>query len=226
MHPFEIIEFSAFGLKLQEPMAIVTNWSISLFCVFAVFSIKWNDSYPSQSFKWFYTVLGISTFLSGFGHSLFQYFDVFGKFPAWITAASSGYFISMGILFYWKDKKSYSFLKIFLIVKTISFISLSLITQKFLFIAIDSILTYIIYCGILPYLIWKKGMNEMKYFFLGIIVLLPSAFIFLMNINLHLYLNRDDLSHLIILVTIMFFYAAIKKNNLRYENKSMLTQSL
>jgi hypothetical protein len=221
MPPFEIIEFSFFGLKLQEPMAIVSNWSISIFCVFAVLSTKWNESIPSILFKRFYIILGVSTFLSGFGHSLFQYFNVFGKYPAWILAASSGYFISKGILFYWKDKKSYNFLSYFLIIKTCSLIGLSLLSQKFVFIAIDSILTYIIYCGIIAGKMWKNGIEEMKYFVIGIIVLLPSAFVFLLNINIHLYLNRDDLSHFIILLTIIFFLIAIRKNNQRFLKKEV-----
>jgi hypothetical protein len=222
MPPFEIIEFSIFGLKLQEPMAVVSNWLISFFCVFAVFSTKWNESVPSFFFKRFYIFLGISTFLSGFGHSFFYYFGIFGKYPAWVLASTSGYFISRGILFYWKEKKSYIFLSKFLIIKTISLIMMSLLSQNFLFILIDSIFTYIIYCGILAAKIWKMGINEMKYFVLGIFILLPSIFIFLLKLNLNLYLNRDDLSHFIILFTIFFFLIAIRKNNQRYSRQEFV----
>jgi hypothetical protein len=68
---------------------------------------------------------------------------------------------------------------------------------------------------------WKEGLEEMKFFVIGILVLLPSAFIFLLNINLHLYLNRDDLSHFIILLTIVFFLIAIRKNNQRFLKKEI-----
>lgn len=203
-------------------MAIVSNWLISIFCIYVLYKENWVNTTPSKLFKIFYIILGISTFFSGFGHSLFKYFDVYGKFPAWILAASSGYFISKGILFYWKEKKSYLFWNYFLLIKTIGLISASLINKNFLFIAIDSIFTYIIFCGFIAGKLWREGMEEMKYFVFGIFVLFPSAFIFLFKINLHLYLNRDDLSHLLILFTVMFFYKGIKINNLRSSKKSLV----
>jgi hypothetical protein len=217
--PFEIIEFSFAGLHLQEPGALISNWLITAFSIYAYKSINWSNSPASSAFKKFYLVLAISTFLSGFGHVLFQYFDVFGKYPAWILAVTSGYYISTGILYYWRSHKSYKLLKYFLITKSIVLLSLSLLNQTFVFIAIDSILTYLLYCGYLAGRMWAKNNLDMQYFVYGILVLIPSAFIFLMNINLHKYLNRDDLSHLLMLICIILFYYGVRKMNLRYLNK-------
>ncbi|MES2589021.1 MAG: hypothetical protein V4622_08575 [Bacteroidota bacterium] len=214
--PFEIIEFSFAGLTLQEPMALVFNWAITVFSLYAFFSIRWSDSYSSKQFKNFYLCLAISTFLSGFGHVLFQYFGIFGKYPAWILAVTSGYFISQGILYYYRNHKSYLLLKYFLIIKSVILLTLSLINKTFLFIAIDSILTYLLYCGYLTGRLWAKNNLDMQYFVYGILVLIPSAFIFLLNINLHRYLNRDDLSHVLMLICIILFYYGVKKMNMRY----------
>lgn len=213
MNHFEIIEFSLGGFTLQEPMAFITNMLITSFSLFVYFSINWADTKASQTFRYFYLVLGISTFFGGLGHLFFQYFGIPGKFPSWIGAISSSYLISKGILHYWKQKKSYLFLNIFLLVKSISLLLLSLYFGTFLFIAIDAILTYLLYCGILTGNMWYNNKEEMKYFVYGVIVLLPSAFIFLMKINVHRFFNKDDFSHILMLSCIIFFYIGIKKLN-------------
>ena len=41
--------------------------------------------------------------------------------------------------------------------------------------------------------------------------MLPSAFVFLFKLNLHKWLNKDDLSHLLILTGIIFFYSTLQR---------------
>lgn len=212
-HPFEIIDFSFAGLSLQEPMALVTNWMITSFCIFAYLNIPWSSVYPSNKFKLFYLFLAISTFTGALGHAFFQYTGIYGKFPSWIFVILAGYQIGKGILYYWKDRKSYPFLNTFLWIKSSVLLLSSLLSLNFVFIAIDSILTYLTYGGYVCWKLVQNGREEMKYFVYGILALLPSAFIFLMNLNFHRYLNRDDLSHLLILSCIIFFYLGVKKSN-------------
>lgn len=216
MNQFEIVKFTLGGYILQEPMALITNWCIFLFCLFAFLTIPWQQSYSSQKFKWFYFFLGLSTFFGGLGHLFFIYTGMYGKFPSWIFATLAGYFVGKAILYYWRDNKGYNFLFHFLWIKSVLLLSFSLVSQKFIFIAIDAILTYLLYCGFLAWRLWKSEKNEMKYFVFGIIVLLPSAFIFLMNINFHRFLNRDDMSHILMLLCIISFYLGVKKMNLAY----------
>lgn len=222
MYPFEIIQFTIGGLRLQEPMALITNWLISGFCFFVFARTNWSTSYSSNAFKYFYLLLGISTFFGGLGHLLFHYFGVYGKYPCWITGVMASLAIGKGILFYWKDKPFYANWSTFLWMKSLALLLLGLFSEKFIFIAIDAILTYLLYSGYLAWKLWKNEKKEMKYFVYGITILFPSAFIFFLNINFHRYLNRDDLSHLLMLSCIIFFYFGIKKMNSRYLIKSNL----
>lgn len=221
MQAFEIIHFSIGGLKLQEPIALLTNWLIASFCFYVFFKTKWSSSYSSNAFKYFYFVLGISTFFGGLGHLFFHYFGIYGKYPCWISGIIAGLFIGKGILHYWKERPMYVFWNSFLWTKSVLMLILSVTTQKFVFVAIDAILTYILYTGFLSWKLWKSDKTEMKYFVYGMAILLPSAFIFLLNINLHRFLNRDDLSHLLMLSCIIFFYLGVKKINKRYLQKTL-----
>lgn len=194
---------------------MITNWMIAFFCFFAFFRIKWSRSYPLRAFRLFYLVLGISMIFGGLGHLLYQYSGVYGKIPSWILGTLAGYYIGKGILYYWRRRPSYRFLNIFLIVKSITLLVLSLVFLKFIFVAVDVIITYILYPGYIAFRLWMRNKSEMKFFVYGVIILFPSMFIFLMNVNLHRFLNRDDLSHVLMLFCIMFFYEGIKRLNMR-----------
>lgn len=216
MKGFEIIKFSFAGLTLQEPMALITNWLIALFCFYVVFRIRWSESYSSQTFRKFYLVLGTSMIFGGLGHVLFDYFGFWGKYPSWILGTLSGFYLGKGVLHYWKDHKSYHFFNYLLIIKSIILLVLTLVTFKFIYLTIDITLTYLLYSGYMALSLWKKDKNEMKYFVYGVIILFPSLFIYLFKVDLHRFLNREDLSHVFMLACIVFFYFGVKKINLNY----------
>ena len=217
MNNFEIIEFSIGGLRLQEPIALTTNWLTALFCFFIVIRVNWSDASPMKSFRLFYLVLGISMIFGGIGHLFFQYFGFYGKIPSWGLGILAGYYMGKGVLYYWREHQSYRFFNFFLIIKSIALFILSVVFLKFIFVAIDMIITYILYSGYMAYRLWKKENDEMKYFVYGVMILFPSSFIFLMDINLHLYFNRDDFSHVLMFACIVFFYKAVKNLNVKYK---------
>jgi hypothetical protein len=212
MVDFEIIDFSFFGLSLQEPMAIVTNWLISGFSFYAYFKLRNQKDAFQKSFSIFYLILGISMIFGGLGHAFYQYTGIVGKYPAWILGIVAGFFAGKAILKIWGERRGHFALTVFLLVKSFTLIILSVLYQSFIFVAVDSVLTYIIYLGLLPLSLWKQ-INQMKYFVFGVLVLTPSIFIFLLNFNLHKYFNRDDLSHILMLSCIILFYFGAKKIN-------------
>jgi hypothetical protein len=206
------IAFELFGLHLLEPMAMVTNWMMTIFSIYAFVMLKpskeKNDVYYwKKFFFWF----AISTFFGGTGHLFFHYFDIPGKFPNWVSAIIAGYFAGKAIVI---NSNSIELIKkheFFLIIKGVILLTAALFTKKFLFIAVDAILTYIMYCGVISNSYVKKGMLEMKYMIYGVLVCLPSVFIFFFKLNPHRWLNKDDLSHLLMLACIYFFYLGAKK---------------
>lgn len=214
-----IIKFSLFGLELQEPMAIVTNGMIAFFCVFAFIQLKdWNDT---ANFYWkrFFLFFGISTFFGMFGHGLFHYFGIYGKIPSWLFGCISNAMAGLG-MFHFDNYSKKSKIGVYLVVfKSLFLFLLALFTFKFVFVAIDAIITYIVYTGFYAQKIVKRGAEELKWMTFGVVLMLPAAFVFLFKINIHLWLNKDDLSHLLILLGIIFFYSTLqrwgKRNALR-----------
>jgi hypothetical protein len=203
------IHFSLFGLDLMEPMALVTNWMIASFCFFAAIRLSGSQDRTIRLFTAFYWSLGISTFFGGLGHVFFQYTGLYGKLPSWSFAILGGVFAGKAVLEVWGNRSGKQFLHWFLVIKSIVLIVLSVWTLKFIFVTLDAILTYLLYCGFLAWKLWKDKIDAMRFFVFGVLVLLPSAFIFLLKLNPHRYLNKDDLSHLLMLACVIFFYRGI-----------------
>lgn len=216
MTGFDKIEFNLWGLELQEPMALITNWLIAFFCFYAFSQIKKSEKPSVNAFRSFYLVLGISMILGGLGHLLFKYFGFYGKYPSWILGTLAGYYVARGLLYYWERNKSYPFFKYFLIFKSSALLLATLISLKFVFIAIDVSITYIVYAGYIAYRLWTKDRIEMKFFVYGVLVLFPSLIIYALKIDLHRYFNREDLSHVFMLACIMLFYTGIRRISLKY----------
>lgn len=207
----ELIEFRLYGLSLQEPMGVATNWMMTIFCLYAFFMLRKGDNIDMMWWRRFFLVFSISAFLGGTGHLFFQYFGIPGKFPNWIMTILSGFCGGFAMLVHYPDKIQKKKLEIFLIIKGLILLILAIISRKFVFVAVDSILTYIIFCGIIARKLYKIGMDDMKYMYYGVLICLPSIFIFFFKINLHRYLNKDDLSHLLMVVCLIFFYTSVKK---------------
>lgn len=192
-------------------MAFVTNGFLASFCFFAYFNLK-NDSGVNYHWKMFYLIFGCSTFFAMFGHTFFLYTGVYGKFPSWILGSVANIYAALGVMQYNLKIEQNSSVAKFIVFKSFVLLATALATQKFVFVAIDAILTYIMFTGFYAYRIRKQfGINELKYMNLGVFVLLPSAFFFLLKINLHRWLNKDDISHLLMLGGIFCFYLSVKK---------------
>jgi hypothetical protein len=200
-------------------MAILTNGMISLFCFYAFFKVKgFNDS-ANYYWKRFFLIFGISTVFGMFGHAFFQYFDKPGKIPSWTLGCVSNVMAALGMLHF----EGYSRLKKVAIplvwAKSGTLLILSLVFMQFVFVAVDAILTYIVYTGIYAAALKKRGVLELKWMIIGVLIMLPSAFIFLLKINVHRWLNKDDLSHLLMLSGIILFFVSMKKWGIKEKMK-------
>ena len=207
----EVIKFELYGLTLQEPMALAANWLMSIFCLYAFFKIRKGKGLDMLWWQRFFISFSIAAFLGGTGHLFFHYLGIPGKFPNWIFTILSGFCAGFAMLVNYPNEVQKKKLRIFILVKGFILLLLAIIFEKFLFIAIDSILTYVIFCGIIARIIHNLGSTEMRFMYYGVLFCAPSVFIFFFKINLHRFLNKDDLSHLLMLGCLMFFYRSIKE---------------
>ena len=121
-----LIEFDLFGLTLQEPMALITNWIMAFFCLYSYSVIKKSTEINLVYWKWFFLIFSISAFFGGLGHLFFQQLGVEGKFLNWITGAISGIYLGKAMLFHFERSNKRIASETFLIVKSIVLLFIAL----------------------------------------------------------------------------------------------------
>jgi len=221
---FEKIQFVLFGLDLIEPMAIITDTILGVISVWFGWKLtKFNSNHPFRTYWiWFFLVFGIGAFVGGLGHTFFNYWGIPGKFPSWIAGPISIYLLEQAMIsVHPSDEridqfKLISFWKMVLVYLAFSLVCIYAPIEKnpqlaFLPTAINTILGVSLTAGLLGRYYTKNLQPEYRYFILGVLVMLPTAFIFLLKINLHAWFDKNDLSHILMIIGITYFYIGAKR---------------
>jgi len=222
---FEKIHFSLFGFELMEPMALITDVVMGSISIYFAFRLRKNlIDHPFYLYwSYFFLIFGAGAFYGGLAHAFYGYWGVIGKFPSWISGPISVYCLEQAMISVYPDNKILSRLKIIsfwkffaVVLVWILILTLGPLEEKpsigFLPIAINTILGVSMSAGILGYIYKKKGLSvNFKYFVLGVLVMIPSAFVFLMKINLHPWFDKNDLSHVLLTAGITYFFIGCRK---------------
>lgn len=217
------IRFEFLGLELLEPMAFVTDTllgGLSLF--FAYKMTKHIDSNLPfyKNWKLFFIIFGLGAFVGGIGHTFYNQLGIIGKIPSWVSGPVAIFFLEKAMIsLHWNKKliktmNQVSVVKLALVY--LAFLYLLLFADKsgnpnlpFLPVAINTILGVTSAAGVLGFKYTEKISAKFKFFWLGVLIMLPTAFIFLMKINLHQWFDKNDFSHILLMIGITYFYLGI-----------------
>ena len=203
------IEFPLFGLDLLEPMSFVTNMLIVLVCIIGVNAASSENLKYWRGFFFFYAV---ASFIGALSHLFWNYWDVYGKILPWLLGVVATSFLSFEVLrqldFF---KRRTKLLLAVLITKGALVLILAYTQWDFIFVAVDTIASLVISCGIIgAYLVYGKKLSFFKFMFFGLLLMLPSAFVFLFKVDIDRWLNREDLSHIIIALGLLLFIKTVR----------------
>jgi hypothetical protein len=221
---YEKIKFKAFNLDLLEPICMLGDLLIAAFCFyFAYRIIKMNNkALFFYYWRWFFITLGISIILGGFGHLLYNYTGAFGKWFGWLGSIFSSIFLEMAFISIYPKTKvkkilyviSYVKLLLMVVIELLIFSLADIDKNQALGLIVPSINSFVgIGCcaGYLGYYYQKTISKNFKYFWIGVLVLIPTTIFQLFKINPHQYFDRNDLSHLILILSLIVFYQGVKK---------------
>lgn len=187
-------------------MAMITNALLAIFSAFAFIQLKKQDDKAIAWWSYFFLTFGLSTFCSIFGHGFFNYTGVVGKFPCWFFGAIANVCAAKAMISFQMYSNPMKFSSTFIYLKSFLLLCAAFFYKSFIFITIDAVITYLMYTGFFGVLLYNRGLKSMRFMIIGVIILLPSIFIFLLKLNPHRWLNKDDLSHLLMLGCISCFY--------------------
>lgn len=220
---FDKMEFSMFGLDLLEPNSLISDSLITIVALF--FAYKVSKKFPlNQPFynywKWLFILQGISFFLGGLGHVLYNYTGVWGKYFPLATAVGFIMVIEHAVicLLPQENRKIY-----FNLSKTKAFLALTILTVMMFTMDVENNLStlllvpsantavgYILTLGVIGFIYARKKSKALYLLPLSVLTLIPAAIFQAQKISFHPWFDRNDVSHLLIISTFFMYYFAIK----------------
>lgn len=219
---FEKIEFSLWGLQLLEPNNLITNFILFTVCMLSYYKVR-RINQANDFFRYwglFYLFFGLSFMFGGLGHGFYNYLGVHGKYAGLLISIGSIYFLERAMLNLLKHKQISFFIGLSkvklvsaLIVELVIFMSMDLKANPqigLLTPSISSAIGFLTCLGYLPYRYKHQFTRSFKYFYWSLIVFIPNAFIQGMKISFLPWFDRNDLSHILILIMILLQWKGIK----------------
>lgn len=222
---FEKIQFELFGLELLEPNAFIGDTVLFLVALF--FAIKTYNMGRTLPFftQWtgFFLLFGIGFFFGGLGHLFYNYWGIPGKTPSWFLGVAATYFIERAMISLVEEpqqQKRFSqlsnakFILACLGVLLVTwFVDLEIDYSKGMIVpTLNSTIGLVFALGYLGYTFSKKIVG-FKWFWMSVLILFPAALLQGFKINLHPWFDKNDFSHLLLIISLFFYYQGVKAYN-------------
>lgn len=200
----EKIPFSLFGFDLLEPMAFVSNAAVALVCTFGVYRA---NKLGMTKWMFFFLSFAVASLSGAFSHLFWNYWGFSGKIMPWFFGVLASGFLTAAMIDLFDFRLSIRrWLHAFIVIKGAFILFMAYTQWNFLFVAVDTILSLFVACGVGAFVLYfKHERKDLLLMLIGFLVMLPSAFVFLFKLDLHLWLNREDLSHFLIASGLYFF---------------------
>lgn len=221
---FPKIEWDFMGLQLLEPNAFIGDTVIAIVSIVLFFKSRqlYRCSENSYNFlwMWFFMVFGIGFFVGGVGHLMYNYFGIYGKYGAWYIGIFSSLILELAMASQLLNYKSLfekiillkAFTAVVLLTILVTTIDLSATPLKGLVIpTINSFIGLLFALAYLGYQYTKTKSREFRYLYWSILVLLPTILFQGLKINFHQWFDRNDMSHVLIIITLMLYFTSLRK---------------
>ncbi|MFT5858275.1 MAG: hypothetical protein ACI865_000359 [Flavobacteriaceae bacterium] len=220
---FPKIEYHPFGLDLVEPNAMIGDLLIALVSWYFAYKVSKMPSSPFFTYwKYFFLLFGVSFIFGGLGHLCFNYWGVPGKYTAWLLGIIAPYFVEQAMLSLYDNQKwKKRLIRISQVKLVLAFAGT---VAVFMIVDLDddpgkglrtsTINTAIGLIFALAYLgarYAKQITPGFKYFWMSVLVVVPTAFFQSMKINISQYFDRNDASHVFLILGLVLYYVGTKK---------------
>lgn len=218
---FQKIQWNMGGLELLEPNAFIGDTLILGVSLYCYLNIRKTTIFH-QFWANFYLLFGISFLLGGFGHLLFNYCGLWGKAPSWLFGIVATYYVEQAMLSLWQNTQEKKALMraskvkmgLFLIVEIVILANVTPNQDPaigLLIPTVNSILGMGATLGYLGYYYQKKWDINFRYFWIGSLALLPNAAVQGLKINLHPWFDRNDLSHVLLIIGVSIYFVGVRR---------------
>ncbi|MCO4805031.1 hypothetical protein OAA53_01885 [Salibacteraceae bacterium] len=221
MERTDIITIYLGGIRIDEPIATLTDLLVSAVCFYFFYKLhrSSNKNQATTLFKFYFLLMAIATFLGGLmGHAFLYSLSMAWKLPGWITSMFSIMLIERAAINHTRllfNKKIISTLQVVNIIELSTFMILSIVTLEFSYVTFHSGygLMFVV-LGLEGFLYYKTRNEASKFILIGIGIAAIAALFFLNKWVIHPWFNHLAASHTIMAVAAYFFYLGAEKVDL------------
>lgn len=201
------------GLRVDEPVTMITDLLISLVCFYAFFRMKQlRCSLRSQiHLRNYFFFVALATALGGIiGHGFLYAFSETWKLPGWITAILSVALIERSSISHAQPllKPRIGHLFMFLnIVEMIGILVVTIVTIDFKWVEYHNAYGLIVnVAGLHSFAYYKTRDRGSLLILFGVLVTALASFFFTQKISLHTWFNYVDISHVLLAIAGYIIY--------------------
>lgn len=196
---------------LLEPVVFLTNWMLSFQCFYYFIRLNRKHNTTKSFFYWkyFFFLFAISTFFGGLSHLFFHYWELWGKIPGWSAAICSITFLELAVLSH--QEKNTQFWNGIVWFQLVLIFTLLIIDFRFIWVTVQTAVGLIFVLGIYSIHQLKKSNTVWKGYLIGIGWMIVSVPIAILKIDLAIWFNHQDISHVFMLLCLYCFYKTVLK---------------
>ncbi len=204
-----------FGFKFFEPITILTNLSILVFCIYATLKLHRYKLKTVKLWRNFFLLIGLSSVLGSVAHALHEQlgsnvlnFFVFAMNSVSLIAVY--YFYRAAFNYFHHEKISISYTYNFIVVLwVLVLLTITYFQNKFLLVKIHAGIV-LLYSLMIHVITMQRGYKGSGWIVSGILVSLSSIFIHSLKLSVSDWFNYKDISHLIMLTSCILMYLGVK----------------
>jgi hypothetical protein len=219
---FQKLTWHFSGYDFLEPNALIGDTLILIIAL--IFARKIHQlNNPNPFFRYwtlFLVLFGVSFFMGGLGHFCYNYWGIRGKYFSWFAGMFSAFIIEYAMISIYPKSNFRKYMKWIASIKLVLFLLLEIFAlylytsdadpQKGLLLpTVYSFIGLGLTLGFLSLMYQRKISGSFRYFWMSTLVLLPNILIQGLKINLHPYFDRNDFSHLLLIVSMFFYFKAL-----------------
>jgi len=212
------------GLRIAEPMTVVTNMILFIVCTYCAVIVMRGSSgrYDFvKKYSLFLLFTGISALLGGiFSHGFKYYFGLSYSLPGWLIALGGAYYASVAAFRHgiannlWADlnlRKTVMVERLLLLLLFLA-ITLTMVYMHFLIVTLYTAVCISIIGLIIEINIYRKTRNEGSYLYIiGIGTGFLVLFIYLFKLGLSASFNHNDVAHIIMTISMIILMRSFQK---------------
>ncbi|MEA3445234.1 MAG: hypothetical protein U9R19_10975 [Bacteroidota bacterium] len=224
---FEQPPIDIYGLRIDEPVTVVTDLLVAAVCFYAY--VKFSNNQPENKvrrfLKYYFLTMGIATTLGGIvGHGFLYAFDNLvptdfvvspWKLPGWLVSMFSITLVERASIEYCRPiihpKLGTAFTWIN-IIELIIFIFIAIFTLEFFFVQVHAAYGLLFVVSSLNlYVFFKRKTLSSKLFLVAVGFAAIGALIYLNKWGISIWFNHFDISHVFMAISAFMFYKGGKQ---------------